>query len=278
MSGNGKNIEKALKSLKVFWSNMNHNLRIIPRLDIKNNTIVKGIHMEGLRVVGVPADASKKYYEQGADELLYLDVVASLYERNSLIEIIRDIADHIFVPLTVGGGIRTIENIREILRAGADKVAINTAAIKRPEFIREASKKFGSQCIIGSIEVKRMGEDKWEAYVDTGREATGVDAFEWAQKLVDLGAGELLVTSIDHEGTQRGMGIELIKKIARHVSVPVIACGGCGNPDHLVELIQQTNVSAVACASIFHYDKLTITAVKEYLRDNEINVSLRSRE
>lgn len=254
---------------------MKHNLRIIPRLDIKNDTIVKGIHLEGLRVVGVPDEASRKYYEQGADEILYMDAVASLYERNSLTEIIRKIADHIFVPLTVGGGIRTIDNIREILRAGADKVAINTAAIKRPEFIREASKKFGSQCIVGSIEAKRIGRDKWEAYIDTGREATGVDAFQWAQKLVDLGIGELLITSIDHEGTQKGFETNLIKKIARHVPVPVIACGGCGNLDHLVELIEQTNISAVTCASIFHYGKYKIEDVKKYLCSKEISVSLR---
>ena len=255
---------------------MTHNLRIIPRLDIKNNTIVKGIHLEGLRVVGVPQDASQKYYEQGADEILYIDAVASLYERNSLREIIRNVSDHIFVPLTVGGGIRTLADIREILRVGADKVAINTAAIKRPEFIREASRKFGSQCIVGSIEAKKMSEDRWEAYMDTGRESTGVDAFEWAQRLVELGAGELLVTSIDQEGTQKGFDIDLIKKISGAVSVPVIACGGCGNPQHIERLVHETQVSAVACASIFHYDKWDIGTVKSFLHGKGINVSLRS--
>ena len=212
---------------------------------------------------------------KGADEILYMDAVASLYERNSLKDIIRKIAGHIFVPLTVGGGIRKIDDIREILRAGADKVAVNTAAVKQPDFVREASEKFGSQCIVGSIEAKKIGPDRWEAYVDTGRESTGVDAFEWAQQLVALGAGELLVTSIDREGTQRGFEIDLIKKIARHVPVPVVACGGCGCPEHLVELIEQTNVSAVACASIFHYDKYGIQDVKRHLHARDIGVSLR---
>ena len=164
-----------------------HNFRIIPRLDIKNNTIVKGIHLEGLRVVGVPSEASQKYYDDGADEILYMDAVASLYERNSLKDIIRKVVGNVFVPLTVGGGIRSLENINAILRAGADKVAINTAAVKRPEFIREASKVYGSQCIVASIETKKVRQGKWEAYIDTGRESTGVDVIEWAQRLVDLG-------------------------------------------------------------------------------------------
>ncbi len=257
---------------------MDSKIRIIPRLDIKNNTIVKGIHLEGLRVVGVPAEASLKYYLQGADEILYMDAVASLYERNSLKDIIRKVTENVFVPLTVGGGIRTIEDIREILHSGADKVAINTAAIKRPEFIREASKAFGSQCIVGSIEAKKLRDGYWEAYIDTGREATGVDAVEWTKRLVDLGAGELLITSIDHEGMRNGFETELIERINNVVPIPVIACGGCGNPKHVVDLIAKTKVSAVACASIFHYDLFDIGAVKEHLKSNNIAVSVRAKE
>lgn len=253
----------------------NYKIRIIPRLDIKNNTIVKGIHLEGLRVVGVPSQASLKYYFQGADEILYMDAVASLYERNSLKDIIRQVAEDVFVPLTVGGGIRTLGDIQEILRCGADKVAVNTAALKHPEFIRDAAKEFGSQCIVGSIEAKKLREGHWEAYVDTGRQATGVDAVDWARRLVDLGAGEILVTSIDHEGMRSGFEIDLIKQINAVVSVPIIACGGCGTPKHILDLLQTTPVSAVACASVFHYDLCDIPTLKKYLDANHIAVSLR---
>lgn len=250
-------------------------IRIIPRLDIKNNTIVKGIHLEGLRVVGVPGEASRRYYEQGADEILYMDTVASLYERNSLNNIIRNVAENVFVPLTVGGGIRTIENVREILRNGADKVAINTAAIKNPSFIKEASQIFGSQCIVASIEAIKKGPQKWEAYIETGREATGVDAIEWAQKVEGLGAGEILITSIDHEGMQNGFEIDLINEIVKRVSIPVIACGGCGHPQHIVDLVKRSHVEAVSCASIFHYNKFDIPSLKHYLHENGIDVSIR---
>ena len=253
-------------------------IRIIPRLDVKNNTIVKGIHLEGLRVVGQPAELAQKYFEQGADELLYMDAVASLYERNSLSDIIRQTAERIFIPLTVGGGIRSVENVRDILRAGADKVAINTAAIRRPELIREISERFGSQCVVVSIDAKKKGENKWEAYVDTGREATGVDAVEWAQKAVDLGAGEILITSIDQEGTKKGMDIELIKKISQYVPIPVIACGGVGEAGHIVQAIKGTDLSGVSCASILHYNLSDIQSIKENLVKNSINVRLKNDE
>lgn len=247
-------------------------IRIIPRMDVKNNTIVKGIHLEGLRVVGTPTELAKKYYQAGADELLYMDAVASLYERNSLSEIIRKTVDEVFIPLTVGGGIRTLEDIKNILRAGADKIAINTAAIKRPEFIKEASNRFGSQCIVGSIEAKKIGPDKWEAYIETGRQGTGVDAIEWAQRLVDLGAGELLITSIDREGTKRGFELDLIKKISDVVPIPVIACGGAGSLEQTLEVVKSADVSALACASIFHYNIHDIHAVKNYLFEHGIEV------
>ena len=232
--------------------------------------------MEGLRVVGTPAQLSRKYYQSGADELLYMDAVASLYERNSLEDIVRQTVEDVFIPLTVGGGIRTIENIRSILRAGADKVAINTAAVKRPEFITEACERFGSQCIVASIEAKKTGDDKWEAYVDTGRQSTGVDAVEWAHRLVELGAGELLITSIDHEGTKKGYEIELIKKIAEYVPIPVIACGGAGSSEHVLELLETTGVSAASCASLFHYDLSSIDGLKNYL--GQKNVPVRKNE
>ncbi len=251
---------------------MTDNIRLIPRLDVKNNTVIKGIHLEGLRVVGVPAVLAKQYYEQGADELLYMDAVASLYERNSLHNIIRSAAEEIFIPLTVGGGIRTLDDIKNILRAGADKVAINTAAIKRPEFIKEASQRFGSQCIVASIEAIKRQDNYWEAYVDTGREATGVNAIEWAHRLVDLGAGELLVTSINQEGTKKGMDIELIEKISHYVPIPVIACGGVGNSGHIADVIEKTNVRAVACASILHYNLSDIPTIKTDLAKASISV------
>ena len=256
---------------------MHQKLRIIPRLDIKNNTIVKGIHLEGLRVVGIPADASDKYYIQGADEILYMDAVASLYERNSLKDIVRKVAENVFVPLTVGGGLRSIDDIREVLRSGADKVALNTAAIRRPELVKEASRMFGSQCIVGSIEAKKMGDGRWEAYVDTGREATGIDAVEWALRLVDFGAGELLITSIDHEGMKNGFEIDLIKKITDQVPIPVIACGGCGRLEHIEKLVNATPISAVACASIFHYEIFGVSQVKEYLNGHGIPESVRQK-
>ncbi|MBF0386263.1 MAG: imidazole glycerol phosphate synthase subunit HisF [Candidatus Omnitrophica bacterium] len=240
-------------------------MRIIPRLDIKNNTVVKGIHLEGLRVVGDPAELSRTYYAQGADEILYMDAVASLYERNSLKDIIRVVSEDVFIPLTVGGGIRSIDDIRGILRAGADKVAINTAAIRRPGFIREASQIFGSQCIAVSIEAKRIGDGVWEAYVDTGRETTGIDVVEWAQEVVRLGAGEIIVTSIDREGMKNGFEIDLVERIMNLVSVPVVACGGCGRPEHVEALLNRASVSGVACASIFHYQLSDVTALKMHL-------------
>ncbi|NTV28845.1 MAG: imidazole glycerol phosphate synthase subunit HisF, partial [Candidatus Omnitrophica bacterium] len=242
-----------------------HKVRIIPRLDIKNNTIVKGIHLEGLRVVGVPADASRKYYAEGADEILYMDAVASLYERNSLNDIVRRVTDEVFVPLTVGGGIRSIADIREVLRSGADKVAINTAAVRRPEFIREAAQTFGSQCIVASIEAKKKPDGSWEAYIDTGREATGIDVLDWARRLVELGAGELLVTSIDHEGMKNGFEVDLVKAVAHLVPIPVIASGGCGRPEHIAQLLHKAPASAVACASIFHYGLYDVAGVKRHL-------------
>lgn len=249
-------------------------IRVIPRLDIKGSNVIKGVHLEALRIVGDPHQLATKYYKEGADELIYIDVVASLYGRNNLLEIVEHAARDIFIPLTVGGGIRTLQDIRQALRSGADKVAINTHATKHPDFITEAANTFGSSCIVGSIEAKCVGENKWEAYTDNGRVVTGLDVVIWAKKLEELGAGELLITSIDQEGTAKGYDIELIKRIAPEVSIPVIACGGAGNPEHIAKVIQEGHADAVSAAHIFHYNKFSIKEVKEYLRKNEIETRL----
>lgn len=230
------------------------NIRIIPRLDIKGPNLVKGIHLEGLRVMGKPEWFARHYYQHGADELLYMDVVASLYQRNSLLEIVEKTSREIFIPLTVGGGLRTIEDIRTVLRAGADKVALNTGAINRPELILEASRTFGSSTVVVSIEAIRKENGTYEAYTDNGREQTGVDAIEWAVRAADLGAGEVMVTSVDREGTGKGFDLNLTATIARSVSIPVITCGGAGTLEHLSEVVEQGHADAVCLASMLHYD------------------------
>ncbi len=228
-------------------------VRIIPRLEIKGPNLVKGVHFEGLRVLGKPEAFAKHYYEAGADELIYVDAVASLYGRNSLHEIVKRTAREIFVPLCVAGGLRTLDDIREVLRAGADKVAINTAAIKRPDLIKEASRKFGSSTIVVLIEAIRLADGRYEAFTDFGRESSGVDAIQWASKAVELGAGELLVTSIDHDGTGQGFDLALTRKIAEAVPVPVIAGGGAGDKDHVRQVIVDGAADAVSVASLLHY-------------------------
>lgn len=252
---------------------MDFNIRIIPRLDIKGPNLVKGIHLEGIRVLGRPEDFARNYYAAGADELIYMDVVASLYNRNNLFDLIEKACEEIFIPLTLGGGLRTIQDIERALKAGADKVAINTQALKTPEFVREASRMFGSQCIVGSVEAKSKG-NSWEAYVDAGREPTGQDVLDWVKELEDLGAGEILLTSIDQEGTRKGFDIELVKKVSSRVSIPVIASGGAGTPDHISELIKESCVNAVAVASILHYNQCTITEIKQHLSNREIGVRI----
>lgn len=247
-------------------------IRIIPRLDVKGPNVIKGVHLECLRVVGDPQELATRYWREGADELIYMDIVASLYGRNNLLDIVEKASQNIFIPLTVGGGIRSIEDIRRILRAGADKIAINTYAVNHPEFITEAATAFGSQCVVGSVEAKRISENRWEAYTDNGRVVTGLDAVEWAKKLVELGAGELLLTSIDQEGTTRGYDIDLIRSIAPHVAVPVIACGGAGKPQDMVDVIQNGFADAVSAAHIFHYSKYSIPSIKKELREHGIPV------
>ncbi len=228
-------------------------LRVIPRLDIKGGNLVKGIHLEGLRVLGEPARFARHYYEEGADELLYIDIVASLYGRNSLLDIIERTAREVFIPITVGGGLRSIDDIGNALRAGADKIAINTAAVLRPEFIREAAQKFGSSTIVLSIEAMKLPDGTYETYTDNGREKTGLDACQWAVRGVELGAGEVLITSVDREGTGLGFDLDLSRRVAESVPVPVIAGGGAASVEHVKEAALCAHVQAVAIASMLHY-------------------------
>jgi cyclase len=248
------------------------NIRIIPRLDIKGPNLVKGIHLEGLRVLGKPQHFARYYYESGADELFYMDAVASLYGRNSLVDIIGTTSREIFIPLTVGGGLRSVEDIRTVLRAGADKVSINTAALQRPELIREASRAFGSSTVIVSIEAIRKDNGTYEAYADYGRQSTSVDAFEWAVRAAELGAGELVITSIDNEGTGKGFDLELTRRIAESVSSPVIASGGAGDVSHIYEVIIQGKADAVSVASILHYNAIKYLEYSEDEFSSEGNV------
>lgn len=234
------------------------NIRIIPRLDIKGPNLVKGVHLEGLRVLGRPEKFAKHYYENGADELFFQDTVASLYGRNSLHEIITKTAKEIFIPLTIGGGLRTIEDIKSVLRAGADKVAINTAAVNNPNFISEAASKFGSSTIVIALEVIKSDDGRYLVFTDSGREHTGLDVVEWAIKAEKLGAGELVVTSVDREGTGEGYDLELIRLISDNVSIPIIAHGGAKNPKNAVEAVELGHADAVAVASILHYSAINL--------------------
>ena len=252
-----------IKSHKI--STMPRNIRLIARLDVKGPNVIKGVHLECLRIVGQPDELAKRYYEEGADELLYLDTVASLYGRENLVDIVARASRHLFIPLTAGGGIRSLANIRSLLRAGADKVAINTWAIKNPEFITAAARSFGSQCIVGSIEAKKIEPHRWEAYAENGREPTGRNVLEWAQELETRGAGELLVTSIDQEGTRKGFDIELMNTVADKVSIPVIASGGAGTKEHVREIAHSAPIDAVAVASLLHYHEETIANLKKQL-------------
>lgn len=247
------------------------NVRLFARLDVKGPNLVKGVHLEGLRIMGDPQEYARRYYEQGADELIYIDIVASLYGRNNLTEIVRHAAHDVFVPMTVGGGIRNLEDVRDLLRAGADKVAINTAAVKRPELLTEVSRRFGSQCMVLSIEAKSQGQGTWEAYTECGRERSGLDAVEWARRGVELGAGEILITSIDREGTRKGFDLPLVQAIAAAVSVPVIASGGYGETRHLAEVVSQ-GADAVAFADALHYGRTTIPQLREAARAQGLKV------
>ncbi|MGV3665404.1 MAG: imidazole glycerol phosphate synthase subunit HisF [Leptospira bouyouniensis] len=247
-------------------------IRLIARLDIKGTNLIKGVHLEGLRVIGSPAEYAHKYYHQGVDELIYIDCVASLYGRNNLSEIVEDSVKDIFVPLTVGGGIRSVEDATRLLRSGADKVAINTAAVTNPNLISEISRRFGSQCMVLSVQAKQIDEKKWEVFTDNGREKTGLDVVEWVKKAVGLGAGEILLTSIDREGTRKGFDVELVRAVTKQVSVPVIASGGMGIPEHLIEIVREGEADAVAMADILHYGRSTIESLREVALNSGIEV------
>lgn len=250
----------------------NQKVRIIARLDIKGPNLIKGIRLEGLRVVGAPSAFALKYYEQGIDEIIYMDTVASLYGRNNLTDIIKKAAENVFIPMTVGGGIKNLDDVSEILRSGADKVAINTHATRSPELITQVAKRYGSQCMVLSIEAKSVTPDKWEAYTDNGREHTGLDVVEWAKRGVELGAGEILLTSVDREGTKKGFDVNLIEAVASRVSVPVIASGGMGNLEHFKQAISQGQADAVAIADGLHYNRFTVQDIRSYALRENINV------
>lgn len=249
-------------------------IRIIPRLDIKGPNVVKGIRCEGLRIVGDPTTLALKYYRDGADELLCMDIVASLYQRNFDFDILRSLAQNIFIPITVGGGIRSINDINNALRAGADKVAINTHLIRHPEFITEAVRKFGSQCIVLSLEAKKERPKKWEAYTDGGREHTGINAVDWTKRAISLGVGEIVVTSIDNDGTRKGYDLELIKEITPISPIPVIVHGGAGKMESFEEVLSRYKPDGLSAASVFHYDNFKIKDLKNYLKKTKTAVRI----
>lgn len=238
------------------------NIRLIARLDIKGPNLIKGIHLEGLRVIGLPNEHALRYYLQGIDELIYMDCVASLYGRNHLGLIISAAAQDIFVPMTVGGGIRTTDDVMQILRAGADKVAVNTAAVANPQLISDIARRFGSQCMVLSVEAKQVAPDRWEVYTDNGRERTGLDVLEWVKQGVKMGAGEVLLTSVDREGTRKGFDLALVSAVSSEVSVPVIASGGMGKPNDVADVVNNGGADAVAMADILHYGRSTIGDIR----------------
>jgi imidazole glycerol-phosphate synthase subunit HisF len=237
-------------------------VRLIARLDIKAPWLIKGVNLEGLRKIGNPAEHARAYYQAGLDEILYMDIVASLYDRNSLSDIVRQTTEDVFVPITVGGGIRSLKDVETMMRCGADKVAVNTAAVRRPELINEIAKNFGSQCMVLSVEAKQSGPGTWEAFTDNGREHTGIDVIAWIRRAVDLGAGEILLTSVDREGTRKGFDVALTRAVSQAVTVPVIASGGMGTPQHLVDVVREGQADAVAIADVLHYRRMPFEQIR----------------
>ena len=237
------------------------NVRVIARLDIKGPKLIKGVQLEGLRVVGDPHEHAVRYYNEGADELIFIDIVASLYQRNNLTDLIKRAADQVYVPITVGGGIRSLDDVSNMMHSGADKVAINTAAIARPGLISEVARRYGSQCMVIGIEAKNVGAGRWEAYTDNGRERTGRDVVQWAREAVALGAGEVLLTSVDKEGTRKGFDLALLREVCAAVNVPVVASGGFGKPDDLVQA-SQCGVSGIAVADALHWKRCAMADIK----------------
>ena len=252
--------------------------RIIPCLDVANGRVVKGVQFVDIRDAGDPVEVARRYDREGADEITFLDITATHDNRDTMVHVVEQVASEVFIPLTVGGGIKTLEDIRRMLNAGADKVGINSAAVFNPEFVREAAQRFGSQCIVVAIDAKKVsnpGEsDRWEIFTHGGRKATGIDAIEWAKKMVDYGAGEILLTSMDRDGTREGFDLPLTRTISESVSVPVIASGGVGNLDHLAEGVIQGKADAVLAASIFHFAEYSIQEAKEHMASRGIEMRL----
>ena len=250
--------------------------RIIPCLDVDAGRVVKGVQFVGIRDAGDPVEVAKRYNEEGADELVFLDITASHEERETMVHVVEEVASEVFIPLTVGGGIREKSDIRRMLNAGADKVAINTAAVNRPEFVREAAESFGSQCIVVAIDAKQVSQDppKWEIFTHGGRKPTGIDVIEWAKKMVEYGAGEILLTSMDRDGTRDGFDLALTRAVSEAVSVPVIASGGVGNLEHLADGVELGKADAVLAASIFHFGEYTVAQAKQCMAERGIEVRL----
>lgn len=246
--------------------------RIIPCLDVRDGKVVKGVNFVGIREVGDPVECAMEYDRQGADEICFLDITATYEGRRTMVDVVRKTAEHVFVPLTVGGGIRSVEDFREILRAGADKVSVNSAAVKNPELISQAAEIFGSQCVVAAIDAKCDEKGNFKVVVHGGRKDTGLDAVEWAKRCQELGAGEILLTSMDTDGCREGFDLELLRAVCSVVSVPVIASGGCGRLEHFSQVFEETGADAALAASLFHFRELTVQEVKEHLAEHEIPV------
>lgn len=246
--------------------------RIIPCLDVRDGKVVKGVNFVGIREVGDPVECAMEYDRQGADEICFLDITATHEGRRTMVDVVRKTAEHVFVPLTVGGGIGSVEDFREILRAGADKVSVNSAAVKNPELISQAAEIFGSQCVVVAIDAKRDEKGRFKVVVHGGRKDTGLDAVEWAKKCQELGAGEILLTSMDTDGCKGGFDLELLRAVCSVVTIPVIASGGCGKLEHFSQVFEETGADAALAASLFHFRELTVEEVKEHLAEHEIPV------
>ncbi len=251
--------------------------RIIPCLDVDKGRVVKGVKFLNLRDAGDPVEVAKRYEQEGADELVFLDITASAEDRNIMIEVVRRVAETVFMPFTVGGGIRKVEDMRRLLEVGADKVSVNTSAVKNPQIVYEGAKLFGSQCIVVAIDAKRRG-NSWEVYIHGGRTPTGLDAVEWAKRVESLGAGEILLTSMDRDGSKEGYDVELCKAVSEAVNIPVIASGGAGKKEHFLEVFKRANVDAALAASLFHFRELSIPELKDFLKREGIVVRTYSEE
>ncbi|WP_371381064.1 imidazole glycerol phosphate synthase subunit HisF [Sporomusa aerivorans] len=246
--------------------------RIVPCLDVKDGRVVKGTNFVELRDAGDPVELAKVYDTKLADELVFLDITASSDNRSTMVDVVERVASEVFIPFTVGGGIRTVEDIRTMLKAGADKVSLNTAAVKNPELVAEGAKRFGSQCIVLAVDARQSGPDKWEVYINGGRTPTGIDVFEWVVKATNMGAGEILLTSMDRDGTKDGYDIPLTRAVSEAVNVPVIASGGAGEMEHFYEVLTRGKADAVLAASVFHYGQFTVGQVKDYLKSRGVEV------